>query len=77
MASSSWFLYSVGAAVSFSGLALSFKWLGGVLPANVTLMYIAGLSAVCYFVHSMHSGAELAITREQLFVILLATVFAY
>jgi len=77
MASSSWFLYSLGAALSFSGLALSFKWLGGVLPAHVSLTYIAGLSTVCYFVHSLHSGVEFSVTREQLFVILLATVFAY
>ena len=74
---SSWYMYSVGAAAAFTGLALTFKWLAGALPASVTLTYIAGLSTIVYALHAVRAKASFALSWEQWGVIILATVFAY
>ena len=74
---SSWFLYSIGAALSFTGLALAFKALAGLLPASVALAYISGIGSVAFAVYAVRAKASFALSGEQLVIILLASVFAF
>ena len=72
-----WFLYSLGAMISFSGMTLMVRKLASTIHGGVLAMLMLATVTFLYAVSLFIKKVPISLTREQIGFIILAALFSF